>query len=140
MRREGWVRCRGMGGRCTCFPQHQQLCSSRSCFWWGVGADPAASPSHGGSPWHSQLELLWGLVPPPGEESTAGWGPCWAHLFPAAGGGTQQLEAVLPLTEIDLKRDKTPSQPDQQPALCWPKSKPYFFFPLRDSLMGSGML
>lgn len=124
---------------CTCFPQHQ-LCSS-SCFRGVGGADPVAPPSHGGFPWHSQLELLcgaWSLLRR--EESVAGWGPCWAHLFPAAGGGTEQLEAVLPLTEIDLKRDKTPSQPEQQPALCWPKSKPCFFFFLRDSLKGSGML
>lgn len=47
----------------------------------GVEEDPGAPPFHGGSPWHSQLELLWALVPPPGQESPAGWGPCWAHLF-----------------------------------------------------------
>lgn len=130
---EGWV------GGARAFPSTNNLAAAAA--FGGEGADPAAPRSHGGAPWYSQLELLWGLVPPPGEESTAVWGPCWAHLFPAVGGGTEQLEAELPLTEIDLKRDKTPSQPDQQPALCWPKSKPYFFFfPLRDSLKGSGML
>lgn len=55
-----------MDERCTCFPQRQQLRSSSSCFFLGRGADLVAPSAHGGSPWHSQLELLRGLVAAPG--------------------------------------------------------------------------
>lgn len=84
----------GTGGMRTYFPQHRQLCGGRL---WSGGHSRWHPPSGEGPLSIPGRSRCLGPVSVPSgvEESAAGWGPYWAHLFPATAEGTAQLRGCL---------------------------------------------